>query len=432
MLRITRTDCNFETEPFLAPFGFKGCYLTELWQTVALMESESGRTGIGLGTQSVLWSDAEVFSSNPESVGNSMMYLLTSAALNMSKDISFETPIDLLDQLLPQVYDYGVRITGRSDLRQTFALNALVAVDNAAWLLYSSEKGISNFDMMVPEAYRPSLSYRHKKLANIPLMTYGVALDDIKEAVGDGFFLLKIKTGSDPDKDGDPEKMLAWDMNRLSEIHAAVGGCETSYTDDGHIPYYLDANGRYPNKEMLQRFIDHAGKIGALDRIVLLEEPFPENLEVDVSDIPVRLAVDESAHSDVDASRLIDMGYGAIALKPIAKTLSMSLRIARLAYERNVPCFCADLTVNPILVEWNKNVASRLAPLPGIKIGVLESNGHQNYRNWDLLHSYHPRCGASWTRPVRGIFSLDDVFYAAGGGIYEPSEHYAQLVHSSL
>jgi L-alanine-DL-glutamate epimerase-like enolase superfamily enzyme len=430
MLRITRTDCNFETEPFLAPFGFKGSYLTELWQTVALMESESGRTGIGLGTQSVLWSDAGVFSSSPESAGNSMIYLLTSAALNMSKDVSFETPIDLLDQLLPQVYDYGVRITGRPDLRQTFALNALVAVDNAAWLLYSSEKGISNFDTMVPEAYRSSLSYRHKELANIPLMTYGVALEDIKGAVDDGFFLLKIKIGSDPDKDGDPEKMLAWDMNRLSEIHAAVGDCETSYTDDGHIPYYLDANGRYPNKEMLQRFIDHAEKIGALDRIVLLEEPFPENLEVDVSDIPVRLAVDESAHSDVDASRLIDMGYGAIALKPIAKTLSMSLKIAKVAYERNVPCFCADLTVNPILVEWNKNVASRLAPLPGIKIGVLESNGHQNYRNWELLHSYHPCCGASWTRPVRGIFSLDDTFYAAGGGIYEPSEHYTGLVHT--
>jgi len=44
------------------------------------------------------------------------------------------------------------------------------------------------------------------------------------------------------------------------------------------------------------------------------------------------------------------MGYGAITLKPIAKTMSMSLKIAQLAYERSIPCFCADLTVNPILV----------------------------------------------------------------------------------
>ena len=73
-------------------------------------------------------------------------------------------------------------------------------------------------------------------------------------------------------------------------------------------------------------------------------------------DVPIRLAADESAHTDEDAIKRIQMGYHAIALKAIAKTLSMTMKIAQAAYERNIPCFCADLAVNPILVEWNKNV----------------------------------------------------------------------------
>jgi len=106
--------------------------------------------------------------------------------------------------------------------------------------------------------------------------------------------------------------------------------------------------------------------------------------------------------------------------------MSMSLRIAKAAHEKGIPCFCADLTVNPILVDWNKNVAARLAPLPGMKIGVLESNGHQNYRDWEEMMKYHPCCGAAWTRSVNGLFRLDDDFYARSGGIFETSPHYLQ------
>ena len=114
-----------------------------------------------------------------------------------------------------------------------------------------------------------------------------------------------------------------------------------------------------------------------------------------MGDLGVRVAADESAHTDADAARRIELGYGAIALKPIAKTLSMTLRIARLAHEKGVPCFCADLTVNPILVDWNKVFAARLAPLPGLSLGLVETNGHQNYRNWEAMRRHHPCFGAS-------------------------------------
>ncbi len=427
-MKIVKTNCAFEREPLVTPFGFKGGYLTELWQSIVKFKNAEGQSGIGLGTQSVLWSDISVFTGNSESTGNSMLFRVTSFAAKAAFEFEWATPVDLLDKLLPITYEYAKKVTNNSDLRLTFALNALVAVDNAAWLLYCRENSINNFDKMLPCEFRKSLSARQDELACIPLMSYNVPIADIVKALDDSYFFLKIKIGSDPDKDGDLDKMLEWDKQRLTEIHEAVKDRETPYTEHGHIPYYLDANGRYDSKDRLMRFLDHAGKIGALDRIILFEEPFPEEMEIDVSNIPVRLAADESAHSDKDALKRIEMGYGAIALKPIAKTMSMSLKIAKLAVERNIPCFCADLTVNPILVDWNKNVAARLPVLPGMKIGVVESNGHQNYKNWEALKSYHPFHGASWTEPQNGIFAIDEDFYKHSGGILQASKHYKGTV----
>lgn len=418
MIRIVKTDCNFERQPLKNPFGFKGSYLSELWQTKVCMQSESGKRAIGLGTQSVLWSDSQIFAFNSESAGNSMMFLMTSFALKLIQKTEWQTPFDLLDKILPEVWEYGKTISNNHSLRLTFVLNSLVAVDNAAWLIYCQEKGISTFDAMIPDDVKPALSERQTQLANIPLMSYNVGLDKIIEAVKEGYFFLKIKIGSDPDKDGNLDKMLEWDMNRLGEIHQALKNLRTPYTQNGHIPYYLDANGRYDSKERLMKLIRFAEKIGALDRIILLEEPFSEEFDEDVSDIPVRLVADESAHSDADALAKIQQGFRAIALKPIAKTMSISLKIVKLAYEKNVPCFCADLTVNPILVDWNKNVAARLPVLPNLKIGVLESNGHQNYVNWEQMKKQHPMYGADWIEPKDGIFHLNDDFYKNSGGIF--------------
>ena len=427
-MKVTKQNCQIEVEPLKAPFGFKGGYVSGIWQSAALMQDAAGNYGVGLGLQSPLWSDAAVFADHSEAGGNCLMYLMTEFAMKTAAALKWDTPLELLDQLIEPTYGYGQHITGRKDLRLTYALNALVPVDNAAWLLYSRAKGISDFDAMVPKDFQPALSARHEKLACIPLITYGVDLAGIQGLLDQGYFFMKIKIGSDPDKDGDLDKMLDWDCKRLSEIHDAVKDCRTEHTDSGYIPYYLDANGRYDTKERLLKLLDHADKIGMLDRIMIVEEPFPEEYHADVRDVPARLAADESAHSDKDAVERIDMGYGAIALKPIAKTMSMSLRIAKIAHERNVPCFCADLTVNPVMVDWNKNVAARLATLPGMKVGLIESNGAQNYSNWDAMKGYHPSNGASWVDPVDGVFTLDESFYKHSGGIFGDSAHYDKLV----
>jgi len=422
-ISIESVDSNFEREPLLRPFGFKGGYMREIWQTAALMESSGGFRKIGLCTQSVLWSDASVFASHSESGGNALMYAMTEYALQLARGLSFETPVDLLDQVVDEVYAYGKKISNNPNLRKTFALNALVGFDNSAWLLYAAENGFDTFDQMIPEVYRPALAYRHPTVACIPLMAYTIPIDEIVAAAEEGYFFMKIKVG----QPGTQEEMLEKDKARLSAIHDAIGHRETPHTPDGRLPYYFDANGRYEEKETLQQLLDHAKKIGAFDQIAVIEEPFPEELEIDVSDFGVPIAADESAHTDEDAAKRLQMGYQAIAVKAIAKTLSMTMKIARLGHDAGVPCFCADLTVNPILVDWNKNVAARLAPFPGFQIGLLETNGHQNYRNWDTMVSYHPAAGTRWTQVNNGIFELNDDFYDRSGGIFLPSSHYEDM-----
>jgi L-alanine-DL-glutamate epimerase-like enolase superfamily enzyme len=421
-IRIVRVDANFEREPLWQPFGFKGRYVSELWQTIALLEAAGCHRAVGLGVQSVLWSDAALFAAHTESGGNALMFAVTESALQAARDCAFADPLDLLDQLLPGAGEYAARITGRPDLRTTFALNALVPIDNAAWLLYARAREIRGFDALIPQEHRPALAHRHQRVAFVPTVGYGTKTDEIRRLADEGCFCFKIKLG----QPGTQQEMLQKDMRRLELVHRELGSRATPATAAGTIAYYLDANGRYQRKDTLRRLLEHADRIGALDRIILLEEPFPEESREEVGDLGVRVAADESAHTDRDARERIELGYQAIALKPVAKTLSMTLRIATVAHQHEVACFCADLTVNPILVDWNKTVAARLAPLPGFDTGLLETNGEQHYRNWRTLESYHFRAGAPWTRVADGVFELGDEFYETDGGIFDPAEHYLE------
>lgn len=426
MIRITKVDSNFEREPLLRPFGFKGSAMTNVWQTVAYLQSGSGRHTIGLGTQNVLWSDARVFAQHSENGGNALMYAISERALQMVNGQSFTTPVQLLDDLLAETYAYGKKITRTPDLRKTFALNALVGLDNAAWLLYAAENGIKTFDDMVPEAYRPGLSARHQGVVSIPALGYGTPIEEIKNMADEGYFIMKIKIGAP----GTQAEMLEKDQAFLKAIHQAIGHYETPHSANGKIPYYFDANGRYDKKDTLMRFLDYAESIGAIDQIAVLEEPFGERNQEPVHDVAARgprVAADESAHTDADALSRIQQGYNAIAVKAIAKTMSMTIKIAQLAYEHNVPCFCADLTVNPILVDWNKSIAARLPAFPGLELGLQETNGWQNYRNWKQMLSYHPRPHASWVRPRNGIYETGKEFYEQSAGIFLPSQHYEEM-----
>ncbi|GAB2796432.1 hypothetical protein GCM10027275_47200 [Rhabdobacter roseus] len=426
-IRIKNVASNFEREP-LTPYRFKGSAITDSWQTAALLQSESGTHKIGIATQGVLWSDSSVFAAHSESAGNALMYAMSERALQLMKGTSFTDPVELLDRLLPEVLDYGKKITRNPNLRKTFALNALVCVDNAAWLLYAHENKLTRLDDMLPAAYRPGLSHRHEKVASIPSFSVGTSAERIKQAADEGYFIMKLKTGSA----GTQKEMIEKDIAFLTAVHKAIGHYETPYTQNGKIPYYFDANGRYEHKDTLMRFLDHAKKIGAFDQIAVIEEPFDESNETYVGDLGVRVAADESAHTVEDAAVKIEQGYSAIAVKAIAKTLSMTMKITQLAYEKKVPCFCADLTVNPILVDWNKAVAARLPPFPGMTVGLQETNGHQYFKNWNTMMSYHPRAHGSWTKTQKGVYVTDKSFYEQSGGILEPSAHYEKMFEAHL
>ena len=256
---------------------------------------------------------------------------------------------------------------------------------------------------------------------------YGMPVQDLKDAVRAGYFVFKIKTGYP----GSQEEMLQKDMERLTQLHAALKDFTTTQTQSGKLIYTMDANARYERKESLMRYLDHARKIGAFEHILFYEEPLAEHNDENVADVGIRIAADESVHDEAGAIRRLEQGYGAMVLKGIAKTLSLSMKIAKLAAERKIPCLCADLTVNPILIDWNKNLAARSMPFPGINMGLMETNGDMNYLNWEAMLSYHPLAGASWARPKNGVFELNDDYYKHSGGIFEPSSHYNEMFNKS-
>jgi L-alanine-DL-glutamate epimerase-like enolase superfamily enzyme len=309
-------------------------------------------------------------------------------------------------------------------LRETFVRNALVAVDNALWMAYAKEQGKRCLTDLIPAEYLPALTEKHEKLCNIPLVSYGVKAEEIGRLLDDGTVLMKIKIGYDDNGKMTKEEMLEWDKNRLNLIHGIAKSYKTDYTRDGNILYYLDANGKYDSVSRVQELLAYAKEIGALERIVLLEEPLAEENKADVSSLPVRVAADESVHSLQDVEERIALGYTAITLKPIAKTLSETLKILQCAHEKGVVCFCADLTVSPLLVEWNKNVAARIATLPEMKIGILESNGAQNYVRWQQLYEAHPMGEEGFAKCRDGLYTLDETFFQVSGGIFYDSDYY--------
>ncbi|MDD4422108.1 MAG: hypothetical protein PHD46_03615 [Eubacteriales bacterium] len=419
-IRIKSCELNFVREKLVAPFGFKGRYLNELWQTVVRIGSQNFYAACP-AVESVLWSDAAVFAENSPAASSAMMMMVTNRALKMLEGTEITSPDKTITELLPELCKYAESVCSRK-VAETFVLNSLVGIDYALWSLYAKENSITSFDGIIPDYCKAALSAHHKKLAHIPLISYTVTREQLKALLDRGTAILKIKIGKSMgdslSKEEDMRSMLEWDKARLSEIHSLAKEYSTDLTKSGNILYYLDANGRYDTKERLCSLLEHALKIGALDRIALLEEPFAEDNKVYVGDLNITVNADESAHSLADVKERIHLGYNAVALKPIAKTMSVSFRMAEAIHESGGQCLCADLTVNPLLVEWNKQFAARTAVLSDMKTGCLEVNGHQNYINWESMKSLLPE-GLSCPPEENGVFTLNDDFYSNSGLLFE-------------
>lgn len=419
-IRIKSTDIRFVREPLLAPFGFKGKYLTELWQTVVYIESDNFSASCP-GTISVLWSDANVFAEHSPEESSALMRDVTARALEMIRGESFVYPNELIKSILHDLKKYADGICGRS-VAETFVLNSLVGLDYALWSVFALENNINDFDLIIPAHAKEALSYRHERLAHIPLVSYAVDENGLRSLLDSGTGLLKIKIGKSCGeglaRDEDMRSMLEWDKARLSEIHGIASKYSTPLSKDGKIRYYLDANGRYDSLARLEALLDHAQKIGALESIELIEEPFAPENEVYVGNLPVTVNADESAHSLADVEKRLELGYKAVALKPIAKTMSVSFDMAAAIHKAGGQCLCADLTVVPLLAEWNKQFAARIGALNGMNCGCIEINGNQNYKNWDALCKMLPD-GLEYRPESKGCFELNERSYSDGAKLFK-------------
>ena len=423
-IRIKKADLRFVREPLVAPFGFKGKYLTELWQTVVCVESDNFKATCP-GTISVLWSDANVFGDHSPEKSSSLMRDVTARALEMITGESFVSPIALINSILPELKKYADKICNRN-VAETFVLNSLVGLDYALWSVYALENGITDFDGIIPDHAREALSHRHERLAHIPLVSYAVDEKGLTGLLDSGTGLLKIKIGKACQEglahSEDMKTMLEWDKERLTQIHNIAKNYKTPLSKSGNIRYYLDANGRYDSLERLEALLCHAERIGALDSIELIEEPFAPENEIFVGDLPVTVNADESAHSLADVEKRLSLGYKAVALKPIAKTMSVSFDMAAAIHKAGGQCLCADLTVVPLLAEWNKQFAARIGALNGMACGCIEINGNQNYVNWQPLCKMLPD-GLEYTPERNGCFDLNEQSYLNGAKLFNQNKY---------
>ncbi len=431
MRNITIEDVSLGLirEGLKKPFGFKGRYIDRLWQSVCRITTNT-HTAVCPATQSVLWSDADVFGEHTPDDSDALMYKVTEHALSLIKGATFSSPDALIYSILPSLSEYAAFICGRR-VKTTFLLNSLVGLDNALWSLYAMENDITSFDGIIPNNAKDAMSYRHKKLAHIPLVSYNVTDDELAQILDAGAGLIKIKIGNSVDKsshDADMKAMTEWDKARVLAVHHRALRYETNLTKSGRVCYYLDANGRYDTKDRLWELIYFMDKHKILENVAIIEEPFDEENKIPVYDFPVVLNADESAHSERDLELRIALGYRSVALKPIAKTLSVSFRMAEVMRRAGGQCLCADLTVNPLLVEWNKQFASRIAPLSVMNTGCLEVNGDFNYLNWDVQTELLPE-GMDYCGAADGCFTCDNGFYEKSGLLFGKNGYFTLFSH---
>ena len=423
-MRIAETQLEIQREPFARPFAFKGSAFHEKWNMVVRLRDGLGNEAVGIGGLAVLWSDPDVFGAHTEVGGNLLQASILEFALQHVTDRDYADPPSMLGDVLPHAFAYGRAITGRDTLRLTFALIALVALDNAAWLLFAKENNVSTFDGIIPPWAEQHLSHRQEAVATVPAVGYTLPMEELEDILNAGAYVLKIKMG----QPGDHAEMVAKDKDWLTWIHDLARTHRSSMTDSGNVLYYLDANGRYREQEGMRDLLNHADRIGALDRVILIEEPFDESVDVDVTGLPACFAADESVHTIDDIRRRAEQGYRALALKPAGKTMSLAFEMVRAGADLGMECFVADNGCVPLLVEWNKNIAARLPSFPGLKGGLMESNGPENYGTWKRLLSEYPLPDAGWLSPVDGAFRLDSEYYARSGGIFETPPSYARLL----
>jgi len=320
-----------------SPVRFKGGYMSEIWQTAVLMESESGGTRVGIGTQNVCGQTRPSSRAAPRPRATRSCTRSPSAPLRSRAMPAVPLPLRVAGRD-PRA---GARVCarGHGPRRPAQDLHAQRARARRQRGLAGARRRerISGFDALIRRVQAGAAS-RHTLAAAIP--SWRTRCPWPRSATPQPRLLLHEDQDRPAGHAGRDAREGQGPPVGNPRGHRRDGNPAHA---DGRLPYYFDANGRYESKDSLLRLlitpIDRR-----LDRIAILEEPFPEDVEAAstiwaCASLPTR-ARTPTRRGAADRPRL-----RRIALKPIAKTLSMTLKIARLAHARGIPCFCADLTV---------------------------------------------------------------------------------------
>ena len=357
------------------PYRFKGRQLDEL-QEMRIQLRASGADGRdyraqGQSVQSVLWAAPQLFERVDVESGNDEMFALTQRALTLIEGRSMGDPaaltLELIERLSPGLEEPNL------------LLNALVGLDFALWDLAMQRAAAQSLGELAPSLAGEYVG----RAVGIPVIDHGSTDEEMAKLHQSDLPLLKLKLGGT----GQTGAAL------VAADRALVERCIAQRDGDGP-RYLLDLNGRYGGLAELRELI--AGF--PLDALVALEEPFAEGREEALEDLPVAVFADEAVHRPEDIDRLARLGYRGLALKPVAKTLSLSLVLLERALAHGWQVYCADLTVSPHLGPWQRAFASRLPLLPGLSRAIYEANGPQFYADWDGMARSAAELVPDWLR----------------------------------
>ncbi len=465
MVAIKKIASSLRKEP--GAMGFAGGSMSGFWQSAVAIQTTGGYIGASYGTQNPLWCSKQLYGAlqgqhgpvKGERLANELMYALTKEVLTALAEQDISAPEEAM---LRAISDPAIADTVRAFYRKnglqgelpfTYILNAAVAPDLAVWMATSQARGIDNFNDLTGHR----LSHRAERVAVIPLVSYGIREAQIEDLIDQGYRIFKTKMGAYDDRyeKGSVEdfmNMMKVDREKLQLVSRLTESLETDLTEDGRVPLYLDFNGRIPSDDrgvnLLQAYMEVAASVNALDRIIVVEEPFEDMKSMgsqfdvfrDFMDrYGVTIVADECAHSAEDVRELLALGCRGFALKPAAKTLTETLRMIDIITghndanpDDNAYCFCADLTVVPSLVEWNLHVQARLPPWPGLAEGVrmLESNWMQHYLYRNRLPERYP--ASEVASPEGGVFLPTAEWFRTGGRIFHPGGQMLEKIMATL
>jgi len=200
-------------------------------------------------------------------------------------------------------------------------MSAKAAVDMAVYDLLAKSLQIPLYQLL------GGLSNTIETDITISLDTPGIMVSESKERAAEGFSILKIKVGSDPELD----------IERLTAIHRAVGD---------RVRIKIDANQGWSAKEAI-----HVSKM--LNRkeipVELIEQPVLapdyEGLQMVRSYSSFPIYADESIFSPQDALQLTNMGaVDGINIKLMkCGGIYNGLKIAAIAESAGIPCMIGSM-----------------------------------------------------------------------------------------